>query len=147
MNNQDLLKKAEETVLKEFKTNIDVNYAISKDVALAAGGLLGILVSLTDLTDDCYPARLLFLLSLCLLSLSILTLVVSMLWILKISRHQLKRSLWHLHSVRADSKFVEPPYGNSFFSCYTLLLVGLTSLALSLVLLVCFVGVRMNIIQ
>lgn len=142
---QEILKKAEESIEKEFKENINAHYAISKDIVLPAGGILGILVSLTNLTKDSFPARLAFLLSLCLLSLSILTLVASMLWRLLISRHQLKRSLWYLNSVRAGKEFVEPPYRRCFFSSYRLLLIGIICLLLSMVSLVVFIGLRIDV--
>ena len=72
---------------------VDSHYTISKDILIASASLLGILISLTNTTNDCYWARLFFVLSLVLLSLGILMIGISMFSKLSTDRYRLSRSI------------------------------------------------------
>lgn len=137
---------AEESCRKEYKSYLEIHHTISKDIMLAAASLFGILVSLTDSSKDSYEARLFFVLSLSLIALGTLMIGASMLFRLTDSRYQLTRNLWHLHSVRSGTKYVEPSYGKIYISVYTLLRVGIGILCLSMISLVIFVAIRNNVL-
>lgn len=124
---------------------VDSHYTISKDILIASASLLGILISLTNTTNDCYWARLFFVLSLVLLSLGILMIGISMFSKLSTDRYRLSRSIWRLNCIRNNMEYSEPNYKKGSISFYTALIAGIILLVSSMVTLVIFVAIRNDI--
>lgn len=126
---------------------VESHYTISKDILIASASLLGILISLTNTTNDCYWARLFFVLSLVLLSLGILMIGISMFSKLSTDRYRLSRSMWRLNCIRDNVEYSEPNYNykKRSISFYTALVAGIILLVSSMVTLVIFVAIRNDI--
>lgn len=124
---------------------IESHYTISKDILIASASLLGILISLTNTTNDCYWARVFFVLSLVMLSLGILMIGISMFSKLSSDRYRLSRSMWRLNCVRDNAEYSEPSYKKRKFSFYTALIVGIILIISSMMTLVVFVAIRNDI--
>ena len=124
---------------------IESHYTISKDILIASASLLGILISLTNTTNDCYWARVFFVLSLVMLSLGILMIGISMFSKLSSDRYRLSRSMWRLNCVRDNAEYSEPSYKKRKISFYTALIVGIILIISSMMTLVVFVAIRNDI--
>lgn len=124
---------------------IESHYTISKDILIASASLLGILISLTNTTNDCYWARVFFVLSLVMLSLGILMIGVSMFSKLSTDRYRLSRCMWRLNCIRDNAEYSEPNYKKVKISFYTALIAGIILIISSMVTLVVFVAIRNDI--
>lgn len=140
-NIQDVIHKYDES----GRSLIESHYAVSKDILIASASLLGILISLTNTTNDCYWARVFFVLSLLLLSLGILMVGISMFSKLSTDRYRLSRSMWMLNCVRDKKEYVEPKLKKTRISFYMALITGIILLIGSMVTLVIFIAIRNDI--
>lgn len=124
---------------------VESHYAISKDILIASASLLGILISLTDTTNDCYWARVFFVLSLFLLSLGILMIGISMFSKLATDRYRLSRCMWRLNCVRDNMEYPEPNFKKGRVSFYIALRTGIVLLVSSMMTLVVFIAIRNDV--
>ena len=99
---KDIIQRYDES----GRSLIESHYIISKDILIASASLLGILISLTNTTNDCYLARVFFVLSLLLLSLGILMVGISMFSKLSTDRYCLSRSMWMLNCARDKKEYI-----------------------------------------
>lgn len=138
---KDIIQRYDES----GRSLVESHYIISKDILIASASLLGILISLTNTTNDCYWARVFFVFSLFLLSLGILMVGISMFSKLSTDRYRLSRSMWMLYCARDNKEYAEPNFKKSRISFYKALIVGIILLTSSMVTLVIFVAIRNGI--
>lgn len=138
---KDIIQRYDES----GRSLIESHYIISKDILIASASLLGILISLTNTTNDCYLARVFFVLSLLLLSLGILMVGISMFSKLSTDRYCLSRSMWMLNCARDKKEYIEPGFKKTKISFYKALIAGIFLLISSMVTLVIFIAIRNDI--
>lgn len=137
-------------IVKDEKKSQDIyaesNYNISKEIMLVSVSLFGILISLTDSSNDTYWARLFFVISLFLLLLGIVMIGISMLAILRVNWHRLTQYYWLRLSIEKQTKFIEPKK-KTVISAASALKIGILFLILSIASLLVFAIIRNNIIS
>ncbi|MCS3182649.1 hypothetical protein NXU83_14065 [Bacteroides thetaiotaomicron] len=140
-NINDIIQRYDES----GRSLVESHYVISKDILIASASLLGILISLTNTTNDCYWARVFFVLSLVLLSLGILMIGVAMFSKLSTERYRLSRTMWILNCIKDNVEYSEPNYKKRRISFYTALIAGIILIISSMVTLVVFIAIRNEI--